>query len=76
MSFQNLETLRILAHVKIENFIEKKKIDIFKEFAKNIDCGYMIEPPRQGSSNKYPQSMFWINNKKVRYTPAYPSFAI
>ena len=26
---------------------------------KNIDCGYSFEPPRQGGSNEYPQSMFW-----------------
>ena len=26
---------------------------------KNIDCGYSLEPPWWGSSNKYPQSMFW-----------------
>ena len=25
---------------------------------KNIDCGYSLEPPRQGGSNEYPQSMF------------------
>ena len=25
----------------------------------NIDCGYSLEPPRWGSSNVYPQSMFW-----------------
>ena len=24
----------------------------------NIDCGYSLEPPRQGGSNVYPQSMF------------------
>ena len=24
----------------------------------NIDCGYSLEPPRQGGSNLYPQSMF------------------
>ena len=24
----------------------------------NIDCGYPLEPPRRGSSNEYPQSMF------------------
>ena len=29
-----------------------------------------------GGSNEYPQSMFWSNNKKNRYTPAYPSFAM
>ena len=26
---------------------------------KNINCGYSLEPPRQGGSNEYPQSMFW-----------------
>ena len=30
----------------------------------------------RGGSNMYPQSMFWSKNKKNRYTPAYPSFAI
>ena len=24
----------------------------------NIDCGYSLEPPRQGGSNLYPQCMF------------------
>ena len=60
---------------KIENFIGKK-FDIFLIFAQNIDCGYTLEPPRRGGSNEYPQSMFWSKNKKNRYTPAYPSFAI
>ena len=31
---------------------------IFLISAKNIDCGYSLEPPHRGSSNKYPQSMF------------------
>ena len=31
---------------------------IFLIFAQNIDCGYPLEPPRRGSSNEYPQSMF------------------
>ena len=31
---------------------------IFLNFAQNIDCGYSLEPPRRGSSNEYPQSMF------------------
>ena len=26
---------------------------------KNIDCGYLLELPQRGSSNEYPQSMFW-----------------
>ena len=29
-----------------------------------------------GGSNEYQQSVFWSKNKKNRYTPAYPSFAI
>ena len=60
---------------KNENFHRKKKY-IFLIFAENIDCGYTLEPPRRGGSNEYPQSMFWSKNKKNRYTPAYPSFAI
>ena len=54
----------------------RKKIDIFLNFAQNIDCGYTLEPPQRGGSNEYPQSMFWSKNKKNRSTPAYPSFTI
>ena len=32
---------------------------------KNIDCGYSLEPPRRGSSNEYPQSMFWAQIWKI-----------
>ena len=32
---------------------------------KNIDCGYSLEPPRQGGSNEYPQSMFWAEIWKI-----------
>ena len=38
----------------------------------NIDCGYALG----GGSNENPQSIVWSKNKKNRYTPAYPSFAI
>ena len=31
---------------------------IFLISARNIDCGYSLEPPRQGGSNEYPLSMF------------------
>ena len=30
---------------------------------KTLICGYTLELPMQGSSYKYPQSMFWIKNK-------------
>ena len=50
--------------VKIEKKNQQKMFDIFLIFAQNIDCGYRLEPPRPGSSNEYPQSMFWSKNKK------------
>ena len=31
---------------------------IFLILLKNIACGYSLEPPRRGDSNKYQQSMF------------------
>ena len=31
---------------------------IFLFLLKDIDCGYSLEPTRQGGSNEYPQSMF------------------
>ena len=31
---------------------------IFLISVQNRDCGYSLEPPRRGGSNKYPQSMF------------------
>ena len=38
---------------------------IFLISAQNIDCGYSLEPPRQGGSNEYPQSMFWAEIWKI-----------
>ena len=34
-------------------------IRYFSYFAKNIDCGYLLEPPHRGGSNESPQSMVW-----------------
>ena len=31
-----------------------KNSDIFQILAQNIDCGYLLELPQRGSSNKYP----------------------
>ena len=70
-----MQYTEIFLSFKMENF-QLKKFDIFLIFAQNIDCGYTLEPPRRGGSNEYPQSMFWSKNKKSRYTPANPSFAI
>ena len=66
---------RFFLALKFENF-QQKMFDIFLILAQNIDCGYMLEPPRRSGSNEYPQSMFWSKNKKNRYTPVNPSFAI
>ena len=38
---------------------------IFLFLLKNIDCEYSIEPPCWGSSNEYPQSMFWAEIWKI-----------
>ena len=55
-------------------FSDIKISDIFHISAQNIDCGYSLEPPRQGGSNEYPQSMFWAEIRKIMYTPINPSF--
>ena len=39
-------------------------MDIFNILAQNIDRGLTLEPPRRDGPNEYPQSMFWIKNKK------------
>ena len=41
---------------------------------KNIDCGYSLEPPRRGGSNKYPQFLFMNRNKKNNAYPSKPQF--
>ena len=70
-----MQYTEIFKAIKNENF-QQKNFDSFLIFAKNRDCGYSLEPPHRGGSNEYPQSMFWSKNKKNRYTPVYPSFAI
>ena len=47
-----------------QKIFRKKQSDIFLISAQNIDCGYSLEPPRQGGSNEYPQSMFLSRSKK------------
>ena len=48
--------------------------DIFHISAQNIECGYLLELPRRGSSNKYPQFMFLSRNKKNNVYPYKPQF--
>ena len=46
----------------------------FHSSAQNIDCGNLLEPPRRGGSNKYPQAMFLSRNKKINVYPCKPQF--
>ena len=55
-------------------FRYKKKSDIFHISAQNIDWGYSLEPPLQGGSNEYPQSMFLSRNKKKYVYPCKAQF--
>ena len=58
-----------------ENFTTKT--GIFHISAQNIeDCGYSLELPQWGSSNKYryPQSMFLSRNKKINVYPCKPQY--
>ena len=48
----------------------------FHIFTQNIDCGYLLEPPRRGGSKGYPQSMLLSRNKKINVYPVNPSFTI
>ena len=51
-----------------------KYSDILHISAKNIDCGYSLEPPRRGGSNEYPQSMFLSRNNINNVYPCKPQF--
>ena len=57
--------------------IEKFQIitsDIFHISAQKLDCGYSLEPPHRGGSNKYRQSKFLSRNKKNNAYPCKPQF--
>ena len=59
---------------KTEHFQIKKTTDISHISDQNIDCGYLLEPPRRGGSNEDPQSMFFSRNKKINVYPCKPPF--
>ena len=42
--------------------------------AQNIDCGYLLETPRRGGSNEYPQYMFLSSNKEINVYTCKPKF--
>ena len=58
---------------KTENF-QIKNSGIFFISDQNMDCGYLLEAPRWGGSNEYPQSMFLSRNKKNNVYPCKPQF--
>ena len=58
---------------KNENFQIKKKSDTFLISAQNIDCGYLLEPPRRGS-NEYLESMLLSRNEKNTVYSCKPLF--
>ena len=73
--------LRKLAREIYREFFKKQKIVTFiwkKMFTSNLyfysKHTLWVQVRWQGGSNEYPQCMFWIKNKKIRYTPANPSF--
>ena len=52
-----MKTRLLISPPKTESF-QTKNSDIYHISTQNIDCGYSLEPPHQGGSNEYPQSMF------------------
>ena len=54
--------------------IFRQKILMFLISAQNIDCEYLLEPPRRGGSYEYPHSMFLSQNKKNNVYPCKPQF--
>ena len=46
-----------------------KNSSCFHISAQNIDCGYLIEPPRWNGSNKYHNLGFWAEIWKLMFTP-------
>ena len=71
--FKFITKTRLFKYIEIlttkqENF-QIKNSDIFIFFAQNIYCVYLLEPPRRGGSNEYPQSIFLSKIRKMVYTP-------
>ena len=69
-----MQSTDIFLALKIENF-QLKNLDIFLIFAQIIDCGYSLEPPRQGSSNESHNPCFGAKIGKIGIplqTPVFP----
>ena len=72
---ENYENTPIQIYWKFhhQNLSSDKNYDIFHISAQNIDCGYLLEPPRRGRSNEYPQSILSSYKKNNEY-PLKPQF--
>ena len=57
-SITKTRLLKYIENVTTKNSFQIKKTDILHISAQNIDCGYLLEPPRRGGSNEYQQSVF------------------
>ena len=47
---------------------------MFQISAQSIDCGYLLEPPWQGDSTEYPQSMTGAEIRKNNVYPCKPQY--
>ena len=77
---ESITKTRLFKYIEIippknENF-QIKNSDIFIISAQNIDCGYSLEPPRQGGSNEYHNLCFRAKIRKIMHAPVNPSFTI
>ena len=69
-----------MCEIHYENMHQKMKIfqiknsEIFHISAQNIYCGYSLELPQGGLSNKYPQTKSMSRNKKNNIYPCKPQF--
>ena len=77
-SLRSITKTRLFKYLEIftskKQKISDKNLIFFSYSAQNIDCGYPLEPPRQGGSNVYPQSIFLSRNKKNNEYPCKPQF--
>ena len=58
---------------KTESF-QIKILILFPISAQNIDCGYLLEPPRRGGSNEYHNLSFWAEIRKRNVYPCKTQF--
>ena len=70
---QALSSMQLTSTVHILSPENQKGLIFFLFLHDNICCGYSIEAPRHGASNKNPQHMFSCRNKKIIWD--YPLFS-